>query len=92
MEKLDTYVLVRFSRRSGKIDTTLEGIGNAMLRMWALQNTTKTKDTIIFSKTTGDVVFYAEGTDSGFPSVSDIGLGNIEDYCPGLLEAVCTPV
>ena len=90
MEELKTYCLVRFARRSGKIDTSLEGIGSGMLRLWALQNTTKTKDTIIFEKETGKVCWYYEGT-GDFPKISDYeseALGNIEDYCEGLLAAV----
>ena len=90
MKELKTYCLVRFARRSGKIDATLEGLGSGMLRMWALQNTTKTKDTIIFEKDTGIVCWYYEGTGE-FPKIMDYekeNLGNIEDYCQGLLEAV----
>ena len=90
MGELKTYCLVRFARRSGKIDMSLEGIGSGMLRLWALQNTTKTKDTIIFEKETGSVCWYYEGT-GDFPKVMDCedeDLGNIEDYCEGLLEAV----
>lgn len=90
MKELKTYCLVRFARRTGRIDTTLEGIGSGLLRMWALQNTTKTKDTIIFEKDTGIVCWYYEGT-GDFPKIMDYEkepLGNIDDYCPGLLEAV----
>jgi hypothetical protein len=90
MGDLKTYCLVRFARRSGKIDMSMEGIGNAMLRLWALQNTTKTKDTIIFEKDTGNICWYFEGT-GDFPKVMDSekeDLGNIEDYCEGLLAAV----
>ena len=85
--ELETFTLIRFSRRSGKVDTTLEGLGNAALRLWALQNTTKTKDTIIFNKATGEVVYYFEGTE-GYPKMFDQGLGNIDDYCPGLLAEI----
>ncbi len=88
MDKLDTFVLVRFSRRTGKIDTSMEGIGSALLRFWALQHTTRTKDCIIFSKTTGEVVFYTAGTDTGFPHIEDKNLGHIDEYCPELLATV----
>jgi hypothetical protein len=87
MEKLKTYSLVRFARKSGKIDTTMEGIGSGMLRLWALQNTTKTKDTIICEKETGNVCWYFEGT-GDFPKVDDKDLGHIDDYCPGLHNAL----
>ena len=88
MSELKTYCLVRFARKSGKIDTSLEGLGTGMLRLWALQNTTKTKDTIIFEKKTGRVCWYYEGTASGFPKIDDVELGHIDDYCPDLLEAI----
>lgn len=86
--ELKTYCLVRFARKSGKIDTTLEGCGSGLLRMWALQNTTKTKDTIIFEKDTGKVDWYYEGTASGFPKIDNENLGHIDDYCKGLLAVM----
>ena len=84
---MKTYCLLRFNRKSGKIDTSLEGEGSGMLRLWALQNTTKTKDTVIFEKDTGTVLWYYEGT-GDFPKIFDKDLGHINDYCPGMLEAV----
>ena len=87
---LDEHCLVRFSRKSGKIDTTLEALGTAQLKMWALVNCPKTKDIIIFHKETGNCIMYVEGTES-FPKVFEEELGNIESYCPGLLEVVNTP-
>ena len=85
--ELKTYCLVRFARKTGKLDTTLEGLGSGMLRLWALQNTTKTKDTIIFEKDTGKVCWYYEGT-GDFPKIEEEGLGYVDDYCPGMLAAV----
>lgn len=88
MPDLKKYYCVRFNRKSGKIDVTLEGLGKAMLNLWALQNTTKkTQDSIVFEKETGDVVSYYEGT-GDFPKIIKEDLGNIEKYCPGLLEAL----
>ena len=86
---MEKYICIRFGRKSGKIDKTLEGISSAMLRLWALQNTPKTKDTIIFCLETGNIVFYCEGNESGFPKVhEDMEKRNIEDLCPGLLEVM----
>lgn len=85
--ELKTYCLVRFARKSGKIDMTLEGLGSGMLRMWALQNTTKSKDTIIFEKDTGKVCWYYEGT-GDFPKIDEEDLGHIDDYCTGMLKAI----
>lgn len=87
---LDTFCLVRFNKRTGKIDTTLEAMGCAMLKIWALNNCTKTKEIIIFHKETGNVELYVEGT-GDFPKVFKEELGNIESYCPGLLAAVNAP-
>ena len=84
--ELKTCYLVRFSRKSGKIDTTLNALGNALLQLWALQNTTKTKDTIIFDED-GLVLMYVEGRE-GFPKVTKGGNEHIDKYCKGLLEAV----
>lgn len=90
MELKKTYC-VRFNRKSGKIDKTLEGLGNALLRLWALQNTTaKSKDTIIFDED-GRVLAYYEGT-GDFPNVTDYirthEYVHIDNFCEGLLEAV----
>ena len=81
------YCLVRFTRKSGKIDTTLEETGAKEIRLWAIKNTTKTKDTIIFEKDTGIVTWYYEGT-GDFPYIFDKDLGYIDDYCPGLLAVI----
>lgn len=90
MKILDTFCLVRFSKRTGRIDTTLEATGSAQLKLWALHNCTKTKDIIIFHKETGNCIMCVEGTE-GFPNIFEEELGNIKSYCPGLLEAVNTP-
>ena len=88
--ELKTHYCVRFNRRSGKIDTTMSGLGNALMRMWALQNTTKSKDTIIFDED-GVVVYYFEGT-GDCPKVTDYTKEvvhlHINTFCDGLLEAV----
>lgn len=86
MNELRKYYLVRFSRKTGKIDTSLEALGSAQLKWWGLTNTTKTKDTIVFDKETGEIAAYYEGT-GDFPKIYEDG-GNIEDYCEGLLEAI----
>lgn len=83
MSEIITYSLIRFNRKSGKIDKTLEGLGSGMLRLWALQNTPKTKDTIICEKGTGKVCWYYTGT-GDFPKVEEDNLGHIDDYCRGM--------
>lgn len=83
--KLDEFTLVRFSKKTGKIDTVLDSTGCAKLKMWGLMNVSRTKDILIFHKETGNCIMCIEGTE-GFPKVFEEELGNIESYCPGLLD------
>lgn len=69
MSNLGVHVLFRYSKKTGEIDTTMTGIGSAMMQMWALQNTTKTKGCMIFERETGKLVFATYGTEDGFPKV-----------------------
>lgn len=78
MSDLKVHVLFRFSKKTGNIDTTMTGLGTAMMKMWALNHTTKTKATIIAERDTGQVVFMAIGT-GDFPEVKEKGLGSIEE-------------
>ena len=82
------YVLFRFSKKTGKIDTTMTGLGSAMMQMWALNNTTKTKACFVVERDSGEVVFATYGTADGFPKVKKgKECGNIVEY--GIpLEAV----
>lgn len=66
---LDVHVLFRFSKKSGKIDTTMTGRGSALMQMWALNNTTSSKVTMIFNRETGNLVFQVIGKKDGFPKV-----------------------
>lgn len=86
MADLKKTYLVRFSKKTGKIDTTLEALGKGMLQLWALQNTTKTKNTIVFDED-GIVQMFCEGTEN-FPKVTKNSGEHIDTYCKGLLEAV----
>ena len=86
METLKTFYLVRFSKKSGKIDRTMSALGKGLLQLWALQNTTKSKDTIVFDED-GIVAMYVEGT-ADFPKVTKNSGEHVDTYCNGLLEAV----
>lgn len=68
-DTLHNYGLVRFSKKTGKIDTTMTAIGKGLIQLWALQNTTKTKACVIIDLT--DRAIYAEyiGSAGGFPEV-----------------------
>lgn len=79
MKDLGVNVLFRFSKKTGKIDKTMTGIGVAMMKMWALNNTPKTKATMIIERDTGKVLFLAKGTGE-FPKVQDKDLGSCEEY------------
>ena len=81
--ELKVNVLFRFSKKTGKIDTTITGLGTGLMEMWCLRNTTKTKGCVIVERDTGKVLFITEGTADGFPKVrkaSKEDLGTCEDY------------
>jgi len=81
------YYGVMFNKKSGKIVTTLEHtFSSAMLTMYGLQHTTKTRDFVVFDSN-GKIAKYLEGGD--FPKVcKDMEGKNIDCLCNGLLEAV----
>ena len=68
MNSLEVNVMFRFSKKTGKIDTTMTGMGSALMQMWALRNTPKTKSCAIFERSTGKLVFASDGT-GDFPKV-----------------------
>lgn len=78
-KELSVHVLFRFSQKTGRVDTTMTSLGNAMLQMWALNNTTKTKGCIIVERDSGEVIFTTMGT-GDFPKVKKGNLGNIEKF------------
>lgn len=67
---MTVYVLFRFSKKTGAIDTTMTAINEPLLRMWAMSKTTKSKQTLIFNRDTGDCVARVTGT----PDMPDIEL------------------
>lgn len=69
MSELKRYGLVRCSKKTGKIDTAMTGLGKGMLQLWGLQNTTKSKRTVIFELDTGIIEAMYTGTEDGFPEV-----------------------
>ena len=52
--------LVRCSKKTGKIDFAITGYSRALLKLWGLQNTTKSKKTLVFNKD-GDILMLFEG-------------------------------
>lgn len=67
MDKLHNYGLARFSKKTGKIDTTMTALGKGVIQLWALQNTTKTKACVIVDIDERKVVSEYIGTEEGFP-------------------------
>lgn len=77
---LEVNVCVRASQKTGKVDKVMTGMGTALMKMWALNNTPKTKWTFIFERETGKCVFACMGTPDGFPKVAEKDrLGTCED-------------
>ena len=83
---MKVYFLVRFSKRTGKIDTSMDAYGKGLISMWALQNTTSSKCTFVFDQN-GWIVGAYEGTKDGFPKVTRYHEGeeHINEHCEGLL-------
>ena len=79
MRNLEVCVLFRFSKKSGKIDQTMTGVGSAMMQLWALNNTPKTKSCLIFERNSGKCIFATYGT-GDFPKVEKGDLGTCEEY------------
>ena len=69
MGGLHNYGLVRFSKKTGSIDTTMTAIGKGMIQLWALQNTAKTKACVIVDVTERKVISEYIGTVDGFPEI-----------------------
>ena len=66
---LAVHVLFRCTKKSGKIDTTMTGMGSALMQMWALNNTPKSKSCLIFERESGKLTFASYGTENGFPKI-----------------------
>lgn len=69
MDDLKRYGLVRYSKKTGKVDTAMTALGFGLLQLWGLQNTTKTKSTVVFELDTGLIRSRYTGTERGFPEV-----------------------
>lgn len=69
MSELHHFGLIRFGKKTGKIDMTMTGLGAGMIKLWALQNTTKTKACVIVDINDRSVVAEYVGTADGFPEV-----------------------
>lgn len=68
MSELHNYGLVRFSKKTGQIDTTMTALGKGMIQLWALQNTSKAKASVIVDIDERKVLFEYFGT-GDFPEI-----------------------
>lgn len=84
MDELKKYGLVRYSTKTGKVDTAMTALGCGLLQLWGLQNTTKTKTTVVFELESGLIRSRYTGTDRGFPEVERA----IEDKCEYMEEHI----
>lgn len=89
IDRLSKCAAIRCSKKTGRIDTTLTGTGYAMLNLWGLQNTTKSKETFVFAVDTGLLIAHYIGSSDGMPEVEwGEDRENIEEYADGILEAL----
>lgn len=89
MNKLHNFGLVRFSKKTGKIDTTMTALGKGLIQVWALQNTPKTKACVIVDVDERCTVAEYVGTEDGFPEVrknADEFEYNLPDELFGIFE------
>ncbi len=86
---MDNFYGVLFQRKSGKIVKCIESCSSAMLKMYALNNTSPTRDFVVFDGATGEISFYCEGKKNDFPTICrDMEGKNIDELCAGLREAM----
>ena len=78
---LKIHVLFRCSKKTGKIDTTMTSMGDAMMRLWAMRNTTAGKMCLIFERESGKLVCEVLGSKGGFKVKSGKDCeGTCDDY------------
>lgn len=80
--RCNKYYGILFNRNSGKVVKVIEeNLGDAFLRMFALQgNVSATRDYIVFGDD-GVVTFYAEGKKNDMPTIcKDMEGKRVEDF------------
>lgn len=67
-KEMTGYVLFRFSKKTGNIDTTMtDPFGVGLMELWALQNTTPSKRTIVIDAEDGKIVYAVDGRKERLP-------------------------
>lgn len=81
---------VLFNRKNGKIVKTLvDDHGSALLKMFAMNNVSATRDYVVFNAESGVIVGYFEGKKNDLPNIChDMEGKHIQDLCEGLLESL----
>ena len=87
---METYAIFRFSQKTGKVDATLTCGALALAKLWALQNTTASKATVVIDVETHFVVFTVKGKKDSFPVVKELKSKRCEDI--GITEEVLQSV
>lgn len=75
------HYAILFTRKSGRVVKMLEqGFGDAMLKLWAMNNTSSSRDCIIFDEQ-GIVTAYFEGKKDDLPNIcKDVVGTSVEDF------------
>lgn len=69
MSDLHYYGLVRFNKKTMKIDTTMTALGKGMIKLWGLQNTGQGQACIVVDIDERQTIVEYIGTNEGFPEV-----------------------
>ena len=79
---LDNRTVYVFNKKGGKVIKSASGMGKGMVGYWALQNTTKSRFSVLVFTDTNEIERAYVGTENGFPKVihvEDMGL-SLDDY------------
>lgn len=85
MSSIKQHVLIRHTKKTGKINKVIDGLGTGMLRLWALQNTRKHERTIIFEYDTGKIIHEFIGQETSMCKTSQPEHAYV---CNDLLHAI----
>lgn len=78
-KKICVYLLLQYNKKTGKVFKEMDAYGNALMRMWALNNTPKSRNTVIINCETGDCEWLFEGKENDMPTVKQ-NVGICDDF------------
>lgn len=70
--KDNVFVLLRASKKTGKVNKCMTGITPALMKMWGMQHTRKNDITLIIERDTGRIIEVFTGTPDGYPKRENI--------------------